>query len=283
VLAIYCGFSLGFVAAGLVAGAFLGRFGWQSVLLVGALIPIAIAPIALRLLPRESATAAPDRAPGGRRVSVVELFTPERMPGTLLLWFAFLVNLGEFYFIQSWLPTILTAQSAPVGTIVTATTLSTVGGIVAAFAMGPAMDRLGAYRSVAVIFLFACAAVAGTGLTFDAGLVPLLIATFALGFFVSGGQKSVIALCALHYPADVRSAGVGWALGIGRIGGIGGPLLAGALFARHWAAGPVFYVASIPLLAAAGALFALERRSIHRVSDSSAAVAPIGAQKARAE
>jgi AAHS family 4-hydroxybenzoate transporter-like MFS transporter len=48
----------------------------------------------------------------------------------------------------------------------------------------------------------------------------LLIAAFCAGFCISGGQKSVIALAAIFYPAPIRSTGVGWALGIGRLGSI---------------------------------------------------------------
>ena len=54
----------------------------------------------------------------------------------------------------------------------------------------------------------------------------LIIATFCAGFCVSGGQKTVNAPAVLFYPAEVRSTGVGWVLGIGRVGGIVGPAAA---------------------------------------------------------
>jgi MFS family permease len=69
----------------------------------------------------------------------------------------------------------------------------------------------------------------------------LLIAAFCAGFCISGGQKSVIALAAIFYPAPIRSTGVGWALGIGRLGSIGGPLLIGVLLAYQLSAASLFY------------------------------------------
>jgi AAHS family 4-hydroxybenzoate transporter-like MFS transporter len=66
------------------------------------------------------------------------------------------------------------------------------------------------------------------GLAISAPSWVLLIAAFCAGFCISGGQKSVIALAAIFYPTPIRSTGVGWALGIGRVGGIGGPLLIAA-------------------------------------------------------
>jgi MFS transporter, AAHS family, 4-hydroxybenzoate transporter len=76
----------------------------------------------------------------------------------------------------------------------------------------------------------------------------LLLATFLAGVCVSGGQKSVIALATLFYPSTIRSTGVGWALGIGRLGGIGGPLLFGLLFSLHLTPSEVLYASAIPML-----------------------------------
>jgi AAHS family 4-hydroxybenzoate transporter-like MFS transporter len=68
---------------------------------------------------------------------------------------------------------------------------------------------------------------------------------------VSGGQKSVNALAVIFYPTAVRSTGVGWALGVGRIGSIIGPLLGGWLMARGWSNVNIFEFASLPMLCAA--------------------------------
>jgi AAHS family 4-hydroxybenzoate transporter-like MFS transporter len=78
----------------------------------------------------------------------------------------------------------------------------------------------------------------------------LLIAAFCAGFCISGGQMSVIALAAIFYPAPIRSTGVGWALGIGRLGGIGGPLLIGVLLAYQLSTASLFYAAAVPMLLA---------------------------------
>ena len=60
----------------------------------------------------------------------------------------------------------------------------------------------------------------------------------------------MIALAAIYYPTSIRSTGVGWALGIGRLGGIAGPLLIGALLAYHLSPQHILYVAAIPMLLA---------------------------------
>lgn len=138
--------------------------------------------------------------------------------------------------------------------------MTTVGGIAAAFVTGPAMDRLGAYGTVAAVYLVGFAFVALTGLALGSPIWVLLAATFLSGCCVSGGQKSVIALAAVFYPAAIRSSGVGWALGIGRLGGIAGPLLAGAALGAGWSPNALFYAMSVPMLAAGLAVLVLGRR-----------------------
>jgi AAHS family 4-hydroxybenzoate transporter-like MFS transporter len=283
VLAIYCGFSLGFVAAGGLAASMIPLYGWRSMLWIGALTPLTLAvfvyiflPESLDFLVRTNAKsqsiwgivqrldrALPNQAPQhfvteieAKRSAVGSLFQSGRTLGTLVLWLVFGLNLAEFYALQSWLPTILTGHGFSPNAVALATSMTTVGGIVAAFAIGPAMDRLGPHRSLAVVYFAGVAFVALMGPAISAAPWVLVVAAFCAGFCISGGQKSVIALAAIFYPAPIRSTGVGWALGIGRLGGIGGPLLIGLLLSYGLGAASLFYAAALPMLLA-GTLVAL--------------------------
>ena len=91
----------------------------------------------------------------------------------------------------------------------------------------------------------------------SAGFVTLAI--FVAGFCIVGGQISANALAAGYYPTSVRASGVGWALGIGRVGSIIGPLVGGVLMAQLWSAGAVFLLAAAAALCAALAAFSLSR------------------------
>ena len=285
VLAIYCGFSLGFIAAGMAAAYLLPVYGWRSLLWVGSVAPLALAvvlffrlPESLDFLVRNGAShqrirsllyrvdprlaTAPDAAGyttdrEDSRTMASGLLRSGRRAGTFLLWFVFIINLAEFYALQSWLPTVLTNLGYSISTVALATSLTTTGGIVAAFIVGPAMDRIGYYAPLAVVYGAGAIFVALTGAVLAGPEWALLATTFWAGFCVSGGQKSVIALSAVFYPAPVRSTGVGWALGIGRIGGIGGPLLFGLLIGRQFTPASVFYMAAMPMLVAAGAIMAM--------------------------
>ncbi|WP_431015639.1 MFS transporter [Bradyrhizobium pachyrhizi] len=277
VLAIYCGFSLGFVAAGAVAAWSIPEYGWRSMLWIGAAAPTVVAILTLMFLPesmdflirtnakpdavwrvvRRVDRALPVQGPAQfvtdvaeRRSAVGSLFSSGRGVGTLVIWAVFMLNLAEFYALQSWLPSMLTNVGHSLNTVALATTMTTVGGIVAAFAIGPAMDRIGPYGSLATVYLAGVLFVVLFGYSIDKQSWMMVAAAFCAGFCISGGQKSVIALAAIYYPTSIRSTGVGWALGIGRLGGIGGPLLIGALLAYHLSAQHILYVASVPMLIA---------------------------------
>lgn len=291
VLAIYCGFSLGFVVSGGVAGWAIPIFGWRSLFWIGALVPLALLPFLLAYLPEALSTltrpgADPQRAlatfrridpdypedrlpmsevPSTRnRTPLRRLFTDGMAYGTLLLWLVFVINLGEFYAVQSWLPTILTDFGYSGGIVVAATSLVTVGGIVAAFIVGPAMDRISPYGTLALLYLAGCIFTGLVGFAFQTSVPLLLGATFLAGLCVSGGQKSVIALGAVFYPSEIRSTGVGWALGIGRLGGIAGPLLVGAAMTAGLPARGVFYLLAAPMLMMAFAIWLMGHRYANR-------------------
>ncbi|GHH31212.1 MFS transporter [Streptomyces lanatus] len=259
VLAIYCGFSLGFVAANYAAGWLIPAYGWRSVFVAGAVLPLAMLPVLAwrlpesisyllrrgqnakayahlrridRMLPETGeAHIEAESADPGKRVKVTELLTGRQLLGTVLLWVVFAINLAMFYGLQSWMPTILSERGYSAGTLATAASMTTIGGIVIAFVIGPAMDRLGAYGSLSTLYFVGCGFLVLMGLVLGSPVWMVLAAIFLIGCTISGGQKSVIALAAALYPEEVRSTGVGWALGIGRVGGIVGPMIVGGMLA----------------------------------------------------
>jgi AAHS family 4-hydroxybenzoate transporter-like MFS transporter len=122
------------------------------------------------------------------------------------------------------------------------------------------IDRF-SFRALALVYFAAVFAVGAIG-QFGHSAVFVTIAIFAAGFCIVGGQIAANALTANFYPTAVRATGVGWALGIGRIGSIIGPLIGGALLAAKWDTGSVFMAAATAALCAALAAFLLSRLSI---------------------
>ena len=82
----------------------------------------------------------------------------------------------------------------------------------------------------------------------------------SLGPDIVGGLNSLIALTTVFYPASMRSTAVGWTLGVGRFGGIVGPLVVGAALAADWPEDTVVCVMAFPMTAAGLGILLLGRR-----------------------
>ena len=83
------------------------------------------------------------------------------------------------------------------------------------------------------------------------------LAFFIAGFCIVGGQPAVNALAASYYPTTLRSTGIGWSLGVGRIGSIIGPVLGGELIRLNWPNSTIFLVVAIPAIVSAVMVFAM--------------------------
>jgi AAHS family 4-hydroxybenzoate transporter-like MFS transporter len=183
---------------------------------------------------------------------VRQLFTEGRAAGTALIWVVYFMNLLNLYFLTSWLPTIISDAGIPVGTAILLTTLFQVGGVGGALVLGRVLDRHLSFWVLAACYLWAALCVLLIGKV--GASVPALALTIACaGLGIIGGQNASHALTAEFYPTRIRSTGVGWALGIGRIGSIVGPILGGQLLVQGTAIRQVFWAAAVPALIATAA------------------------------
>jgi AAHS family 4-hydroxybenzoate transporter-like MFS transporter len=116
------------------------------------------------------------------------------------------------------------------------------GGAIAGFALAVIIGRFGLIPSLTVGFGIAAVCIAMIGQT-GIPLAVLLTVVFLAGWGVPGGQNLLNALATSYYPTYLRSTGVGWCLGIGRMGAVVGPLFAGEMMRRHLPNQQLFMVA----------------------------------------
>jgi len=277
VMTMFAGFSFGSAFAGWTVAALIRNYGWQSIFLVGGAIPVVVAIILVAMLPesirflvvkggqKEKVSAylkriapvvpdadelviGPDEHSGGS-FSVGQLFAGGRATITVLLWVMFFMNLLNLWFLNNWLPTIMTDAGITVEIASLITSLFQIGGLVGALALAGFVGRRLSFPILSVTYLAAAVFVFLIG---NAGAsVPFLVITvFASGVGVIGGQTVANALSADYYPTAIRATGVGWSLGIGRVGSILGPILGGFLLSYGGTARHVFWAAAIPALIA---------------------------------
>jgi AAHS family 4-hydroxybenzoate transporter-like MFS transporter len=87
----------------------------------------------------------------------------------------------------------------------------------------------------------------------------MMTVTFVLGVAIQGAQAGLNALAAGFYPTTVRATGVGWALGVGRVGSIVGPAIGGMLLTMGWTPQRIFLAGMAPALCASIAILGSTR------------------------
>lgn len=281
---VFCGMPLGAMLAGLTTQQVLSLWGWHAIFIIGGVLPIFVALLIAARLPEsmEYLTRSPQRhsqlaralkglfpavstlavtrrdtSPGkAERIPVSLLFSDGMWRRTLLLWLPYAMNLLILYSIMSWIPTVLATANAPLSTGIVAIILFSFGGVIGSVAQGHAMNRLGTYQVLLAEFLCYLALVLSLSLL-PVRLDVFLLTMFVLGICVQGAQAGLNAVAAEIYPQSIRSTGVGWALGVGRIGSIVGPIFGGLMLGLGWSLQQIFMAALLPGALALGAVLTI--------------------------
>ena len=283
VMVMFCGFSLGAALGGLAAAVLIADFGWRSVFIAGGVLPLLGAIAVWRWLPESVRFMVLNGGDKGRIAAIMEridpslagknvayladehkaskspvrqLFADKRALLTCLLWVVFFMSLMDLYFLSNWLPTVIHDAGIPVSSAALITAMLQVGGTVGTLVLGRVFDKVAPFYALAVIYFLAAIFIAAVG--FSSGSMPALVATiFGAGFCVIGGQIGANSLAAKAYPTAIRATGIGWSLGIGRIGSVLGPVIGGMLLSMQWDMRELFLVGAIPVFIAGIAALAI--------------------------
>ncbi len=254
---MFSGYSVGGMLSAGLGMALMPTWGWQSVFFV-AVVPLLVLPLLVRQLPESInfllrrgdqarargllQRALPDHdlmpedrlvaAQGqGSKVAISQLFHDGRTLNTLMLWLAFFCCLLMVYALGSWLPKLMTAAGYGLNSSLAFLLVLNFGAIFGAIGGGWLGDRIGLGR--VLLGFFATGALSLALLALKSPL-PVLYGLIGIAGACTIGTQILANACTVQfYPAHIRSTGLGWAMGVGRIGAIIGPLLGGALHAAQ--------------------------------------------------
>jgi len=283
----FTGYTAGGAGGALVAIWLLDSHGWESAFLIGGIIPLVLAPLfafftdeslqfRIRRNPRDpaikrallkldptldlsgveefrlGAANAEGRSP--KPGDALSVFRDGRAPMTLMLWATFFMALGLISLLGAWMATFFyELADIPLSRWAAYSLLSFAGGLLGTSTVGFLMDRYGRTRVLVTLFLVDAVALAAIGLL-PFGGAAFIVALLVWGYCQAGGQAGINAICAQAYPTSIRASGVGWAFGMGRMGGIALPALGGLMLAAEASLAQVFLVVAIGPLLVAGAL-----------------------------
>lgn len=276
ILTLHAGYPIGAILAGLVASWVLPEFGWRPLFVFAGAVSLIAVPIVFFWLPeslqflsrsgRENAlteinkilkrmgrsaidalpvtTGGPSDSKGLRALFSADLTIP-----TVMLWLTFMMSFATLYFLLSWVVKLAVDSGMELRNATYAGIVLNLGAFFGSLSMGYLSSKINLTKVIAFFFpLGAVMCVAYGNLTGSLSVVLVLI--FVLMYFVHGGFTGLYAVAARLYPTEIRTTGVGWAIGAGRIGAIVGPAAAGLILGAGISIGWTFVIFAVPLLIA---------------------------------
>jgi AAHS family 4-hydroxybenzoate transporter-like MFS transporter len=250
IMATFTGAPLGGFLGGQIVALLLPHYGWPMIFILGGGFPLLLV-LALALwLPESPRFLATRQDLSARHAAVLQrLDIDPGSPGpvdvaqgnpiwmlfgqgyalqTLLLWIIYFCSLLNLFLFAYWMPTVLNMIGMTPAQSVFASSLRDGGAIFVALYLGIAIDRIGPERTLALHYALGALFIAAIALV-AMPYVLLCVVSALAGMTIIGSQTGLNGTCGKLYPARMRTSGLGWALGIGRLGGIAAPVLGGYL------------------------------------------------------
>jgi AAHS family 4-hydroxybenzoate transporter-like MFS transporter len=272
IMATFTGAPIGGFVGGQIVAVLLAQFGWPVIFVLGGVFPLVLVPALALWLPESprflaaKATLAPRHAALLRRLDIaptqsgavdIARGNPVRMLfgegyalQTVLLWIIYFCSLLNLFLFAYWMPTVLNLIGMSPPQAVFASSLRDFGAVFAVLYLGLAIDRFGPERALALHYAAGAVFIAVIALV-ALPYATLCVVSLLAGMTIIGSQTGANGTCGKLYPARMRTSGLGWALGIGRLGGIAAPVLGGYLLARGLPPTRIFLSACLFALVAA--------------------------------
>lgn len=261
-----CGFPVGGVLAAIAGMALLGPLGFRFLFAIGALPLITLVPLALWLLPETSshqASRTDNASPRTDRKS--ELLALLRGRAAIATGLFVITNFCGFLLVfglNTWLPQLMREAGYNLGSALAFLLTLNVGAVVGGLWGSSFADRYGSRWVATTLFLLAAASLGLLVVPLPTAVLYVLI--FVAGAATVGTQIVVYGYVATHYPQSHRATALGLTSGVGRLGGVAGPLIGGVIVGAGlgWSAATFATVAAISAVAAALAAPAIRGASV---------------------
>jgi AAHS family 4-hydroxybenzoate transporter-like MFS transporter len=274
IMATFTGAPIGGFLGGQIVALLLAQFGWPMIFILGGAFPLVLVVMVALWLPESPRFLAARQDPSPRDIALLQrlnitpgpadavdiargnpvamLFGPGYALQTILLWVIYFCSLLNLFLFAYWMPTVLNMIGMTPSQAVFASSLRDGGAIFVAIYLGLAIDRIGPERTLAWHYALGAVFIAAIALV-ALPYVALCVLSALAGMTIIGSQTGLNGTCGKLYPARMRTSGLGWALGVGRLGGIVAPILGGYLLALGLAPTHIFLSACVFALIAAGA------------------------------
>ena len=276
-------FPLGAIVGGVISVYLISEYGWRSLFLFGALASMIMIPLVYWKMPesldfllsKESDGVLLDVNRLRQKMGLSEIDSyemvgqKERLGGlkvilnrpfwqsTYLIWLSFFCLMFAFYYVVSWTSKLLVDAGLTTAQGISANIYVMTGGIVGSVVLGLLTWRYDVTRLTALYLLLCVVSMSVFGMA-SLGLVSLMICASVMGFFLVGAMIGLYTIAPSLYPATHRVTGMGWAIGVGRVGAIISPFFGGVLLNWGFQTSQIIVIFALPLLLAAIAIWRIK-------------------------
>jgi benzoate transport len=276
------GYPCGGLLGGLAAAQLVQVYDWRAIFLFASAVTILLAVTVYCFLPetvqflsrrqpanalgrlnrtlarfgRLPVSALPPKPVAQPRSSLASVFSRPYVGGTVLLLTGFFFQSLCFYFLQGWLPKLLTDRGFSAADAINTAAVFNGGAIIGGVVLSALATRVGLRWLLLGLTI---------GFTFSMQIYSLPLSELATVWLVAGvmgacGSAAIVAFYAIvarYYPVDLRATGAGVVLGCGRSSAAVGPVLGGAMLEAGFHPGSVVRIIGLFSVVAGVLLFRL--------------------------
>jgi len=275
---VTAGYPTGAMMTSVVAGYILPEYGWRMMFLFGGVVTVSMVIVAWLMIPESlkyliekkpnnalekinkillklNAPSISELPPSNNDTEVTVsmignmrmLLSPKFRRLSLMLWTSFFCAFGTLYFLMSWIPKLMENAGYDMAVGRDAFLLFNLGGVIGIYLLGILSVKWKLTNLILNLSL-----VSAVSMIIFA-LVPnqlniLFILILVIGILQQSAFTGLYGVAAKAYPTEIRSTGVGWAIGLGRSGAVVGPAVAGYLILAGYDMSANFIFFALPMI-----------------------------------
>lgn len=269
---VMAGYPIGAVLSGIVAAKIIPLEGWRAMFQLAGIVTLFTLPIIyfflaesldflLKSRPKNALNRAnillqkmqlppltelPFIESSIKKAAVAELFSENRKNNTFWLWLSIFMAFATLYFLTMWIPKLATNTGLSTELAIYAGTVFNLGAFFGIVSQGYLSAQFGLKRVICFFLITTALLMLVFGLF--KGSVMVLILFGLIGFGIQGGFVGMYSVAAKLYPTQIRTTGVGWAVGLGRVGAVVGPIVGGLLIGMGLTMTTNFIIFAIPTI-----------------------------------
>lgn len=249
--------AFGWILAALIGYFVITDYGWRIAMLLSALPALYAVYLRLNLPDSPRYTAQTVRPSIINNIKLI--WSKDYQTATLMLWILWFCVVFSYYGMFLWLPSVVILKGFDLVKSFEYVLIMTLAQLPGYFTAAWLIERLG--RKFVLVSYLIGTAISAYFFGGASSALQLVVAGMFLSFFNLGAWGALYAYTPEQYPTLARATGAGMAAGVGRIGGILGPLMVGYMVSFQFSPSTIFNIFCLFIIVGVVAVIALGKET----------------------